>query len=69
MKKINHFQQTKTLCVLMNLFFVFSASAIAPTISNGSFETPDATAGNFLPGVLSRPVTINWVFEGNSFIM
>ena len=69
MKKINHLQQTKTLCVLMSLFFVFSASAIAPTISNGSFETPDATAGNIYPGVLSRPVTTNWVFEGNSFIM
>lgn len=70
MKKIKLFKQAKTLYFLTGMFFAFSASSVAQTIINGSFETPDATAGNAgLPGVLSRPVTTNWVFEGNSFIM
>lgn len=53
--------------------FNFLCPAIVPlasTIPNGSFETPDATASNVgLPGVLQKPITSNWVFEGNSFIM
>jgi hypothetical protein len=34
----------------------FQISASATTLLNGSFESPDATAGNVgLPGVLLRP--------------
>jgi hypothetical protein len=41
-----------------------------PGVINGSFETPDATAGNVgLAGVLMRPVTSDWVFSGNAAIM
>ena len=59
------FQQTKTLCVLMILFFAFSAGAIAQTILNGSFETPDVTVGNAIAGVSWKPANATWVFEGN----
>ena len=64
MKKINLFQHAKTLCVLMSLFFAFSASAVAPTVPNGSFETPNVTNGTAGAGISWQPAGATWVFEG-----
>jgi len=66
MKKIKLLQQAKTLCVLLSLFFAFSASATAQTIINGSFEAPDVTSGPTLPGVSWAPAGATWIFEGGS---
>ena len=66
MKKIIFFQQLKALCVLMSLFFAFPANSAAQSIINGSFETPDVTIGNVLPGVSWKPANATWVFEGAS---
>lgn len=64
MKKINILKQSKVLLIFLSLFFAYRVNA--QTIINSSFETPDVTNGNVLPGVSWRPAGTTWVFDGGN---